>query len=166
MMLDTLINIFENYKNIIIFLHILSASILIGSMFVMIFIVRPAGASVKDVRSKCAHCLRILKRYIIFLIPVMLIIFSASVFMNFGMGFEFGDPAALIIVHIKETIWMFIAFNFAYAFKKYLNAKKAFEEEDFLAVQENIILITKYLIPLNLMVSLIAVYLGILISSY
>ncbi|MDX1808752.1 MAG: hypothetical protein R3331_04390 [Sulfurospirillaceae bacterium] len=165
-MIDTLIDIFENYKNLIIFLHILSASVLIGSMFVMIFIIRPAGKSVKDVEMKCAHCLRILKRYIIFLVPIMLIILSASIFMNIGMGFEFGDPAALIIVHIKETIWMFIAFNFIYAFKKYLNAKKAFKEEDFLAVQENIILITKYLIPLNLLVSLIAAYLGIVISSY
>ncbi len=165
-MISAVIDIFEGYKNLIIFLHIMSASILIGSMFVMIFIVRPASASVKGIDKKCSNCLKILRRYIIFLIPVMLIVASASFFMNVGMGFEYGDPSAMIIIHIKETIWLFIAFNFVYAFKKYLNAQKAFKEEDFLVAQENIILIVKYLIPLNLLVSIIAAYLGIVISSY
>ncbi|WP_331774305.1 hypothetical protein [Sulfurospirillum sp. 1612] len=165
-MINTVIDIFEDFRTLIIFLHIMSASILIGSMFVMIFIVRPASASVKDIDKKCANCLKILRRYIIFLIPVMLVVVSASFFMNVGMGFEYGDPSAMIIIHIKETIWIFIAFNFVYAFKKYLNAKKAFEEQDLLVAQENIILIVKYLIPLNLLVSIIAAYLGIVISSY
>ncbi len=165
-MFDIIIDIFVDYKTAIIFLHIISASLLIGSMFVIIFIIRPAEKNIKNVEVKCRNCLRILTRYIIFLVPIMLVIVSASVFMSVGMGFKYGNPAAFIIIHIKETIWLFIAFNFLYMYKKYLNAKRAFEKEDFLVVQENIILIIRYLIPLNLVVSMIAVYFGIIMSEY
>jgi len=158
-------NIFVNHKVLIIFFHVLSASLLIGSMFVLIFIIRPVGLQEKDVAKKCGNCLKILKRFIIFLIPAMLILVSASVFMNIGMGFKYGDPTTFMLIHIKESIWIFIAFNFIYIYKKYLNAKKAFKEKDYLIVQENIILIMKYLVPLNLVCSLIAVYFGILIQG-
>ena len=164
-MYDLTTDIFENYKTFIIFLHVLSASFLIGSMFVIIFIVRPVGKRVEDVELKCANCLMILKRFNTLLIPIMLTIVSASFFMNIGMGFEYGDPTAFIIIHIKEAIWIFIAFNFLYMYKKYLNAKEAYVQKDFLAAQENIILITKYLIPLNLVISLMAVYFGVVIKD-
>jgi uncharacterized membrane protein len=157
--------IFNNHKALIIFFHILSASLLIGSMFVMIFIIRPIGLQEKNVEIKCGHCLKVLKRFIIFLVPAMLILVSASVFMNIGMGFKYGDPTTFMMIHIKESVWIFIAFNFIYIYKKYLNAKKAFAKKDYLVVQENIILIMKYLIPLNLFCSLIAVYFGILIKG-
>jgi len=164
-MYDLTADIFENYKILILFLHILSASLLIGSMFVIIFIIRPIGKKVENVEQKCLSCLKILKRFNIFLIPIMFTMLSASLFMNIGMGFEYGDPTAFIMVHIKEAIWIFLAFNFLYMYKKYINAKKAYEQKDFLVAQENIILVTKYLIPLNLVISLMAVYFGIVIKE-
>ncbi len=163
---EVISDIFANYKVLIIFFHILSASLLVGSMFVMIFIVRPINVKIRNVKYKCINCLKILKRFIYFLVPDMLILLSASIFMNVGMGFEYGDPTAFIMIHIKESIWIFIAFNFLYIYKKYLNAKNAFEVQDYLVVQENIILIIRYLVPLNLIFSLIAVYFGILIKGY
>ncbi len=164
-MYDLVSDVFDNYKTLIIFLHILSASLLIGTMFMLIFIIRPIAKKVKDVEIKCGNCLKILRRFNIFLVPTMLIIFSASFFMNIGMGFEYGDPTAFIMIHIKEAIWLFLAFNFLYMYKKYLNATKAYKEKDFLITQENIILITKYLLPLNLVVALMAVYFGIAIKG-
>ena len=164
-MYNAIADIFENHKTLIVFLHVLSASLLIGSMFVIVFIIRPIAKKVEDVEKKCENCLKILKRFNIFLVPIMLIILSASLFMNIGMGFEYGDPTAFIMVHIKEAIWLFLAFNFLYIYRKYLNAKKAYSQKDFLLTQENIILITKYLLPLNLLISLIAVYFGIAIKG-
>ena len=162
---ELVLDIFNNYKNLIIFLHILSASMLIGSMFMIIFIVRPIAKKIEDIDEKYGNCLKLLRRFNIFLVPIMLIIFSASFFMNIGMGFEYGDPTTFIMIHVKEAIWLFLVFNFLYMYKKYLNAKKAYKEKDFLVTQENIILITKYLLPLNLIVSLIAVYFGIAIKD-
>ncbi|NOX15088.1 MAG: hypothetical protein GXP61_03520 [Epsilonproteobacteria bacterium] len=163
---QVIIDIFESYKLVIIFFHILSASLLIGSMFVMIFIIRPINVKVKNIHYKCSNCLKLLKRFIYFIVPDMLILLSASMFMNVGMGFAYGDPTAFIMIHIKESLWIFIAFNFLYIYKKYLNAKKALEVENYLEVQENIILIMRYLMPLNLVCSLIAVYFGIIIKGY
>ncbi len=164
-MQDLITGVFENHRLLIIYLHILAASFLIGSMFVIIFIIRPIGKRVEDVKTKCENCLLILGRFIIFLVPIMFIILSASFFINIGMGFEYGDPTVFIMIHIKEAIWIFMAFNFLYIYKKYLNAKRAYEKRDFLVVQENVILITKYLIPLNLVISLMAVYFGIEIKG-
>jgi len=162
---DLVLDIFDNYKTLIIFLHILSASMLIGSMFMIIFIIRPTTKKIEDIQAKCGNCLKLLRRFNIFLAPTMLVIFSASFFMNIGMGFEYGNPTTFIMIHIKEAIWLFLAFNFLYMYKKYLIATKAYKEKDFLVTQENIILITKYLLPLNLIVSLIAVYFGIAIKD-
>ena len=166
MMLEVLTDIFGSYGRIIIFLHIISASLLLGSMLVMIFVVRPVISYMDDEILKYRSCLKIIKKYFYFLIPVMLILVSASVFMNVGMGFEYGNPVTFIMIHIKESIWLFMVFNFIYMFIKYINAKKALEEKDLLVTQENIVLITKYLMPLNLLLGMIAVYFGVIIRGY
>ncbi len=165
-MFEMFADIFGSYSRIIVFLHILSASLLVGSMLIMIFVVRPVISSVKDPVLRHKSCLGMLKKYIYFIIPVMLILVSASVFMNVGLGFKYGNPTKFIMVHIKESIWLFMVFNFMLMYIKYSNAKRALKREDFLTTQENIILTVKYLMPLNLLLGMIAIYFGVIIRGY
>jgi len=165
-MFEMFADIFGSYSRIIVFLHILSASLLVGSMLIMIFVVRPVISSVEDPVLRYKSCLGMLKKYIYFIIPVMLILVSASVFMNVGLGFKYGNPTKFIMVHIKESIWLFMVFNFMLMYIKYSNAKRALKREDFLTTQENIILTVKYLMPLNLLLGMIAIYFGVIIRGY
>ena len=106
------------------------------------------------------------RRYIFFLVPVMLVLVSTSLFMHLGLGFKSGNPTTYVMVHIKESLWTFIAFNFGYMYVKYLKAKKGLAEQNYIEVEENVILMVKYLVPLNLLLSIISVYLGVILRGY
>lgn len=165
-MRDFFIETFGDFGRIIIFLHILSSCLLIGSMFVMRFVIQPVEESIVDNKMKFGSCLKMMKRYIVFLLPVMLMIVLTSIFMNLGIGFKSGNPTTYVMVNTKEALWTFIAFNFIYMYFKYLKAKKGFKEENYIEVEENMILMVKYLIPLNLILAIISVYFGVILRGY
>ena len=165
-MRDSIIEIFGDFSRIIIFLHVISASLLIGSMFVMRFVIQPVEVDVPDDKIKFGSCIEMMRRYIVFLVPVLLIIVITSVFMHIGLGFKAGNPTTYVMVHTKEALWTFIAFNFIYMYFKYLRAKKGLAEENYIEVEENVILMVKYLIPLNLLLAIISVYFGVILRGY
>jgi len=99
-------------------------------------------------------------------VPVMLLIIITSLFMHIGLGFKSGNPTTYVMVHTKEALWTFIAFNFIYMYFKYLRAKKGLVEENYIEVEENVILMVKYLIPLNLLLAIISVYFGVILRGY
>lgn len=165
-MRDFFIEIFGDFSRIIIFLHIISAALLIGSMFVMRFVIQPVEEDVADEKIKFSSCIKMMRRYILFLVPVMIVIVVTSVFMHIGLGFKSGNPTTYVMVHTKEALWTFIAFNFIYMYFKYLRAKKGLEEENYIEVEENVILMVKYLIPLNLLLGIISVYFGVILRGY
>ena len=51
-MRDFFIEIFSDYSRIIVFLHVVSSALLIGSLFVMRFIVQPVEVDVTDIKIK------------------------------------------------------------------------------------------------------------------
>jgi uncharacterized membrane protein len=165
-MRDFLIEVFGDFSRIIVFFHIVSAALLIGSMFVMRFVIQPVEVDVPDIKIKYTSCMKMMQRYIFFLVPVMLVIAATSVFMHVGLGFKSGNPLTNIMVHTKEALWTFISFNFVYMYFKYLKAKKGFYEENYIEVEENVILMTRYLIPLNLLLAVISVYFGVILRGY
>ncbi|MDD3325056.1 MAG: hypothetical protein PHN38_08080 [Sulfurospirillaceae bacterium] len=165
-MREFLIEIFGNFSRVIIFLHIASAVLLVGGMFVFRLVVDPAMRIIEDEKARYESYIKMIGRFFIFLVPVMFILVSASVFMNVGLGFRYGDPTTFVMIHTKEAIWSFIAFNFIYMYIKYVKAKNALAKNDYLVVDENIILMTHYLIPLNTVLGFIAIYLGIVVRGY
>ena len=165
-MRDFFIEMFSDFSRIIIFLHVTSAALLIGSLFVMRFVIQPVEVDVIDIKVKFENCIKMARRYIFFLFPVMLILIMTSLFMHLGLGFKTGNPATYVMVHTKEALWTFIAFNFCYMYIKYLKAKKALEIQNYIEVEENVILMVKYLVPLNLVLSIISVYFGVILRGY
>jgi hypothetical protein len=49
---------------------------------------------------------------------------------------------------------------------KYLKAKKGLEAQNYIEVEENVILMVKYLVPLNLLLAIISVYFGVILRGY
>lgn len=165
-MYDFFTEVFSDFSRIIVFLHVSSAALLIGSMFLICFVIRPIEEEIHDEKIRCYSAIKIMRRYILFLAPVMIFIVGTSLFMHIGLGFKNGSPLTYTMVHIKEALWTFIAFNFVYMYFKYLRAKKGLAEENYIEVEENVILMTKYLIPLNLILAIISVYFGVILRGY
>ena len=165
-MRDFFIEMFSDFSRIIVFLHVTSAALLIGSLFVMRFIIQPVEVDVPDIKIKFTSCMKMLKRYMIVTAPLMGIIIVTSLFMHLGLGFKSGNPTTYVMVHTKEALWTFITFNFIYMYLKYVKAKKGFDEENYIEVEENVILMVRYLFPLNLVLAIISVYFGVVLRGY
>ena len=165
-MRELLMEVFGNFTRLIILLHIVSAMILVGSLFVMRVVVAPVLEKISKEEERLGKGLELMRRFGYVVIPVMLILILASVFMNVGLGFKYGNPTMYVLVHTKEAIWTFVAFNFIYMYIKYRSARKAYELKEWVEVQENLILMIHYLIPLNFVLGLIAAYFGIILRGY
>ena len=165
-MRDFFIEMFSDFSRIIVFLHVTSAALLIGSLFVMRFIIQPVEVDVPDIKIKFTSCMKMLKRYMIVTAPLMGIVIVTSLFMHLGLVFKSGNPTTYVMVHTKEALWTFITFNFIYMYLKYVKAKKGFDEENYIEVEENVILMVRYLIPLNLVLAIISVYFGVVLRGY
>lgn len=165
-MRDFFIEIFGDFGRIIIFLHILSACLLIGSMFVLRFVIQPVEADILDNKKTMYRFIILRQLPNLTLLSVMFIIVLTSVFMNLGIGFKSGNPTTYVMVNTKEALWTFIAFNFVYMYIKYWKAKKGFDEGNYIEVEENMVLMVKYLIPLNLILAIISVYFGVILRGY
>lgn len=165
-MQEFLISLFGDFGRIIIFLHVISGSFLIGSMFMIRFIIKPVLTNISDEAVRYGGCIKILERYFYYLLVIMLIIAIASFTMSIGLGFKYASPTLSSLIHVKEALWVFIAFNFIYMYIKLRNAKRLFDTREFFEVNENLDLIIKYLIPLNLILALISVFIGVVIRGY
>jgi len=163
---EILINFFGDLSRIIVFLHIVGTSFLLGSMIMIRFIIRPTLMAIDDEALRYNRCIKILDYYAYYVIATMVLIISASFTMVIGMGFEYDSPTLYSLIHVKEAIWVFIAFNFIYMYIKLINAKELYKKREFFEVNENLSLITKYLIPMNIILTLIAIYMGIILRGF
>lgn len=165
-MQEFLISIFGDFGRVIVFLHIVGAAFLIGSLFMIRFIIKPTLEVIDDESIRYSRCIRILDRYFYYLFGTMFLIISASLTMSVGLGFKYANPTLYSLIHVKEALWLFIAFNFIYMYTKLMNAKKLFKKREFFEVHENLGLIVDSLIPLNLILTLIAAYIGVIIRGF
>ncbi len=165
-MQDFLLSLFGDFGRIIVFLHIIGAAFLIGSMFMIRFIIKPTLMDIDDEAVRYSRCIKILDRYFYYLLGIMILIISASFTMSIGLGFEYASPTLYSLIHVKEALWLFIAFNFIYMYTKLMNAKKLYKRREFFEVHENLGLIVNCLIPLNFILTLIAAYIGVIIRGF
>lgn len=165
-MQEFMLELFGNFARIIVFLHVMSASLLIGSLFAVRFVIKPLLAGIDDEEIRYKRTLSALDKYFLFILLLMIVLISASIMMNIGLGFEYASPIIYTLIHIKEAIWLFLAFNFGFMYWKFLGAKSAFKMGDYFEVGENITLIINCLITLNLILTLIAAYIGVVIRGF
>jgi lipopolysaccharide/colanic/teichoic acid biosynthesis glycosyltransferase len=129
-------------------------------------IAAPVIESIEKEEERLKKGIDLMRRFGYIIVTLMLILILASVFMNVGLGFKYGNPTMYVLVHTKEAIWTFMLFNFIYMYFKYRSARKAYEKKEWIEVQENLILMIHYLIPLNFVLGLIAAYFGIILRGY
>jgi len=152
-----MIEIYHNYTHIIVFLHVLSAVVWVGGMIAIRFAVHPSLQSIDDSSIKLGKTLQIVGRLFNLVIPFILISLITALVMIIGAGFS----GALI--HIKETIWTVMTINFIYMYIKRLKAQKLFNNGDLAEAKASIALIPNILLPINMVLGLIAIFMGVML---
>jgi len=165
-MQEFLIDLFGNFGRIIVFIHVVSAAFLLGSMIMIRFIIKPTLMAIDDEAMRYDRCIQILNKYTYYIFGAMIILISASLTMSVGLGFEYANPTMFSMIHVKEAMWVFIAFNFAYMYTKLVNARRLYKKRNFFEVHENLGLIVNFLIPLNIILTLISAYMGVIIRGF
>ena len=152
-------------------IHILSVIFLLCAQICVFLIARifinlssKSQADAKDV--KFAEILRYMKRYEQFFALFLVIVCVSGFFLADGGGFKFSDP---MVKGAIATLWAgagFILLNFIYMHYKILSLKRALDAGDELEANEHLIIVVKYFIPLNIVVTLICVYLGVTVGEF
>lgn len=156
---------FAKISHILPLIHIIAVIFFINSQICCINIVRIYRKS-DDI---CGNCDKIKTQFYkyerSFLIYFAVIIISGY-FISMGSDYKFADP---MVTGIITTLWiavLFILVNFVYVHYKILSFKKAVFNQNEIEANEHLIIILKYFIPLNIVISLICVYLGVTISEF
>lgn len=85
---------------------------------------------------------------------------------SYKKSIDISDPMAEALLATKIALWVFIMLNCIYMLYHSKKAYKFFIKNDLIQTNESLVLIVYYFIPLNLIISILAVYLGFSYRSF
>lgn len=171
-MKDAMVAFFWEYSTLIVFLHVISAVIWVGGMVAMRFAAHHAFLELEPPQ-RLARTAHALKRLFSIVWPFVVILLVTAVLMAVGWGFRAAsvdsdgniiDEAAFMtyqIVHVKEGIWTLMAINLGAMMWRRSKAQKLIDAGDFAAAKPMLGPIGKYMVPVNIVLGIIAIYLGV-----
>lgn len=149
--------LFINYGTMIVFLHILSAIVWIGGMIAIRFAAHFSVQTIEDTKSKLQMTLLNLKYFFYMVIVCIVMLFITAIIMVLALELQG------LMVHLKESIWFIMTIIFVIVFIKRNLAQKYFDEQEYAKAKEQLQPIAKYFIPMNILLGLCALFLGIII---
>lgn len=143
------------------FLHIASVVVYAGALLGFTLVGRKLLVS--ESRERFAILLSVFKSFsAIILASLFLILISAGVLLiNYKRVAEVTDPMAEAILATKAALWIFLLLNTLYMLYHYKKSARAFSQKDMIQTHESLILIVYYFMPLNLLITIVASYLGL-----
>ncbi len=164
---------FGSFAHEIVFLHILSAFVWVGGMIAIRFAVHPNLQLIADPRVRLERTLAVTGRFFHIVIPFIVLLIATATLMAVGLGFraaavnEAGEIisqsayATYQLVHVKEAIWLVMTLNFTWMYLKRRRAQRLFESGDPLGAKDALKLIPKLLLPVNILLGIAALWLGV-----
>ncbi|MDZ7818445.1 MAG: hypothetical protein U5K55_07450 [Aliarcobacter sp.] len=155
---------FDNFSSIIVFLHVISAVIWVGGMIAIRFAVHYSMQNIDDPKIKLGRTLENLKRFFNMVIPAILTLLITAIIMIIALEFKGTELYGIVI--LKEIIWTIMTLIFITIYIKRNKAQKAFDSSDFANAKNNLLPIATYFIPANIILGLIAIFLGITLRGF
>lgn len=156
--------LFNSFSSLIVFLHVISAVIWVGGMIVIRLAVHYSMQEIDDPKIKLGRTLESLRRFFNMVIPSIIILLATAIIMIIALGFKGTSLYSFVIA--KEIIWTIMTIIFVMVFIKRKQAQKAFDEGLFPIAKEKLLPIANYLIPINIVLGLIAIYLGVTLRGF
>jgi len=154
---------FGEYKAIIIFLHIISAVIWIGGMIAMRYAAHPSFMEIESPAKRLERISDALKR--LFNIVLIFIFILAGTGAVLTIGYQLKYTEYHIYTHIKEGIWSVMAINYFIMMQRRKKADKAILEGNFVFAKNQLELIGKFMVPLNIALGIVAIAIGAYLAS-
>ncbi|MFT7860006.1 MAG: hypothetical protein ABXS93_03620 [Sulfurimonas sp.] len=176
-MKDFLIELFAEYKTIIVFLHVISAVVWVGGMIAMRYAAHFSFMEIESPLHRLQRTAHALKRLFTIVSPFVIILIITAVIMAVGLGFRAAavdangnviDDYAMYIynlVHVKEAIWMLMAINLVAMILRRNKAQKLLDAGDSTGAKKALGMIGKYMVPVNIILGVIAIFLGVTLRN-
>jgi uncharacterized membrane protein len=146
--------LFNNYAHLIIFLHVFSAIIWIGGMIAIRLAVHPTIQTIEEPKIKLGKTLMLVGKFFNIVLPLIVIILLTAIILTAsttqGSNHE-----------LKFLIWGVMTANFMWMYFKRHKAQKLFDAGQLLDAKATIALIPKILLPLNIVLGIVALWLGV-----
>jgi len=166
---------FANYGHLLVFLHVLSAFIWVGGMIAMRVAVHPviARGGVTDAqmlqtkmiseiiepKQRLGITLQTTGRLFNLVMPFIIILFATGLMMAISLGGHHGELKTLFVS--KEILWSIMALNYGYMYYKRATAWKMFNQGKVKEAKARMKWTANVLLPLNIALGLIALWMGV-----
>ncbi len=154
---------FAQYKVIIVFLHVLSAVIWVGGMIAIRFAAHQSFMQIDSPAHRLERIAHTLKRLFSIVLPFVVILLVTAVIML--VGYDLKHTPYSGIGHIKEAIWTIMSINLVFMIIRRNRAVKLLDQGDMVGAKFSLELIGKYMVPVNIVLGIIAIFLGVMLSS-
>lgn len=145
--------------------HVLSAIFLVAYQFGVVMSVKNMAKYPFSIEN-ITRILAILDRYKRVFLIIFCINMLTGILVSMSDDYKFLDPMVAAIIATKVAIGAFMLMNFFYIHYKILSLKNSLKNANKIEINEYIIIITSYFIPLNLVLGVLAVYLGMVIGGF
>lgn len=159
-----MLDLFNNFSTLIVFLHVLSAVIWIGGMIVIRFAVHYSMQKIQEPTIKLGRTLENLKRFFNMVIPSIIVLLLTAIIMIIALGFKGTSLYSIVIA--KEAIWTIMTLVFIIIYIRRNQAQKAFDKGDFALAKQKLQVLASFLIPFNTILGLVAIYLGVTLRGF
>ncbi len=154
---------FLEYKTFLIFLHIISAVVWVGGMIAMRYAAHPSFMLIESPAKRLESISLALKKLFRIVIVFIFILAMTGAILTVVLGLKHTEYS--IYTHIKEGIWTLMAINFFTMMYRRAKADKAMTQGDFVTAKNQLSLIGSFMVPLNIALGTIAIFLGAYLSS-
>jgi len=155
--------IFLEYKVVIIFLHVISAVVWVGGMVAMRYAAHQSFLEIESPAKRLERIAHALKRLFSIVVPFVVILFITAIFMVKGYGLSQSGFSSLS--YLKEAIWSIMFVNLMVMILRRNRGEKFLNQGNMLGAKKQIELIGKVMVPLNIVLGVIAIFLGTYLSS-
>jgi len=156
--------LFLSLPSLIIFLHVISAVLWVGGMIAIRFAVHYSMQNIEDPKIKLGRTLENLKRFFSMVIPAILILLITAISMILGL--ELKATPLYKFALIKELIWTIMTLIFIYIYIRRNQAQKYFDRGELPLAKAKLEPIAKIFIPINIILGVIAIFLGVTLRGF
>ena len=158
-----IVDLFVEYKTLILFLHVISAVVWVGGMIAMRYAAHPSFMGLESSAQRLSRVTYALKRLFIIVFPFIILLVVTAVFML--IGYDMKSTEYSQTAYIKETIWVVMFLNYLVMIFRRNQACKLLARGDIAGAKSSMGLVASILIPLNILLGIVAIYLGSTLSS-
>ncbi|QSZ42741.1 hypothetical protein GJV85_11660 [Sulfurimonas aquatica] len=154
---------FAEYKTIIVFLHVISAVVWVGGMIALRFAAHPSFMQIESPAHRLERVSHALKNLFMIVAPFILTLFITAIIMIKGYSISASDYK--VLGYAKEGIWSVMLVAYIVMVMRRNRAQKAIAEGDFVLAKNQLGLIGAVMVPINITLGVIAIFIGSYFSS-